>query len=264
MSNTETTPKVDLKSFFDLQKRYLQGTLQKSDDAELNKQITELQTELDTLNDSYDTSNLSNADLLTKQQQVHHILDEEKKRLEKQKSVVENNYVAKEREMQFNNSYRLRQHEVNKMLAVVVFGLFLIIVLILINRRFSFIPESAMTIALIVIISLVGIYCLRQIFKILMRSHMDFTKIVTEEPDELKKQSAGMDDSDLLAANELEYCVGPACCNDDTTFDNDLMLCVPKTEADATEDTEETTETFRNLQPSMCNTAYEGNNYAKI
>ena len=42
------------------------------------------------------------------------------------------------------------------------------------------------------------------------------------------------------------------------------MLCVPKTEADATEDTEVTTETFRNLQPSMCNAAYEENNYAKI
>ena len=219
MSTPETTPKVDLKSFFDLQKRYLQGTLQKSDDTELNEQITELQSELDSLNNVYDISNLTNADLLTKQDQVHNILNEEKNRLEKQKSVVENSYIAKEREMQLNNSYRLRQHEVNKMLAVIVFGLFLIIIIILVNRRFSFIPESGITIALIIIISLVGIYCLRQIFKIILRSHMDFTKISTDEPAELKKQSAEMDESNLLAANELEYCVGPACCNEDTEFD---------------------------------------------
>ena len=63
MSTPETTPKVDLKSFFDLQKRYLQGTLQKSDDTELNEQITELQSELDSLNNVYDISNLTNADL---------------------------------------------------------------------------------------------------------------------------------------------------------------------------------------------------------
>ena len=44
MSTTETPPRVDLRSFFDLQKRYLQGTVQKSDDKELNKHITELQT----------------------------------------------------------------------------------------------------------------------------------------------------------------------------------------------------------------------------
>lgn len=261
MSTTETTPKVDLKSFFDLQKRYLQGTLQKSDDTELNEQITELQSELDSLNNVYDISNLTNADLLTKQDQVHNILNEEKNRLEKQKSVVENSYIAKEREMQFNNSYRLRQHEVNKMLAVIVIGLFLIIIIILVNRRFSFIPESGITIALIIIISLVGIYCLRQIFKIILRSHMDFTKISTDEPTELKKQSAEMDESNLLAANELEYCVGPACCNEDTEFDNELMLCVPKSNV---EESQETTETFKNLQPSMCNTAYEEKNYAKI
>ena len=98
-----------------------------------------MQTELDAMNDAYNQSNMTNADLLTKQQQVHRILGEEKNRLEKQKSAIETEYVVKQREMQFNNSYRLRQHEVNKMLAVVVFGLFIIIVLILVNRHLSII-----------------------------------------------------------------------------------------------------------------------------
>lgn len=261
MSTTETPPKVDLRSFFDLQKRYLQGSLQKSDDKELNKQITTLQAELDTMNNAYNNSNITNADLLTKQQQVHNILDEEKKRLEKQKSVIETEYVVKQREMQFNDSYRLRQHEVNKMLAVVVFGLFLMIALILINRHFGFIPQSGMTIAMVIIISLVGIYCLNQIFKILLRSHMDFTKLAMDEPEELKKQSAKADESDLLAANELEYCVGPACCHEGTSFDNEQLLCVPDAEL---EESEEITETFQNLQPSMCNSPYEEGKYAKI
>ena len=261
MSTTETPPKVDLRSFFDLQKRYLQGTVQKSDDKELNKRITDLQTELDAMNDAYNESNMTNADLLTKQQQVHRILGEEKNRLEKQKSVIETEYVVKQREMQFNNSYRLRQHEVNKMLAVIVFGLFLMITLILVNRRLNFIPDSAMTIAMIVIISLVGIYCIRQIFKILLRSHMDFTKLAMDEPEELKKQSASVDESDLLAANEVDYCVGPACCHEGTSFDNEQLLCVPNAEL---EESEETTETFQNLQPSMCNSPYEEDKYAKI
>lgn len=261
MSTTETSPKVDLRSFFDLQKRYLQGSLQKSDDKELNKQITTLQAELDTMNNVYNNSNITNADLLTKQQQVHNILDEEKKRLEKQKSVIETEYVVKQREMQFNDSYRLRQHEVNKMLTVVVFGLFLMIALILVNRHYSFLTDSAMTIAMVVIISLVGIYCLNQIFKILLRSHMDFTKLAMDEPEELKKQSAKADESDLLAANDLEYCVGPACCHEGTSFDNEQLLCVPDAEL---EESEEITETFQNLQPSMCNSPYEEGKYAKI
>lgn len=239
----------------------MHGSLQKSDDTKLNKQITELQAELDTMNNVYDDTNITNADLLTKQQQVHSILDEEKKRLEKQKSVIETEYVVKQREMQFNNSYRLRQREVNKMLAVIVFGLFLMIILILVNRRLSFIPESAITIAMIVVISLVGMYCLRQIFKILMRSHMDFTKLEMDEPEELKKQSGEVDESDLLAANDLEYCVGPACCHEGTSFDNEQLLCVPNAEL---EESEETTETFQNLQPPMCNSPYEEGKYAKI
>lgn len=261
MSTTETPPKVDLQSFFNLQKRYLHGSLQKSDDKKLNKQITELQAELDTMNNVYDDTNITNADLLTKQQQVHNILDEEKKRLEKQKSIIETEYVVKQREMQFNNSYRLRQHEVNKMLAVVVFGLFLMIILILVNRRLNFLPDSAMTIAMVIIISLVGIYCLKQIFKILMRSHMDFTKLAMDEPEELKKKSGEVDESDLLAANDLEYCVGPACCHEGTSFDNEQLLCVPNAEL---EESEETTETFQNLKPSMCNSPYEEGKYAKI
>jgi len=261
MSTTETPPKVDLQSFFNLQKRYLHGSLQKSDDKELNNQITELQAELDTMNNVYNDTNITNSDLLTKQQQVHHILDEEKKRLENQKSVIETEYVVKQRETQFNNSYRLRQHEVNKMLAVVVFGLFLMIILILVNRHLSFIPDSVITIAMVIIISLVGIYSLKQIFKILMRSHMDFTQIATDEPEELKKQSAEIDESDLLAANDSKYCVGPACCHEGTSFDNEQLLCVPDAEV---EDSEEVTESFQNLQPSMCNSPHEEGKYAKI
>ena len=148
MSTTETPPKVDLQSFFNLQKKYLHGSLQKSDDTKLNKQITELQAELDTMNNVYDDTNITNADLLTKQQQVHSILDEEKKRLEKQKSVI-----------------------------------------------------------------------------------------------------------------ETEYGVGPACCHEGTSFDNEQLLCVPNAEL---EESEETTETFQNLQPTMCNSPYEEGQYAKI
>lgn len=264
MSGKETLPKVDLLSFLDLQKKYLHGTKDKGYDEKLEFDIKQLQAELDTLSNVYGNSNITNADLLTKQREVHHILGEEKKRLEKQKSAIDNDYIVKHRETQFNNSYRLRQHEVNKMLAVIVFGLFLLIVLILVNRQFGFIPESAMTIAMIVVISLVGIYCLRQIFKILLRSHMDFTKLAMDEPEELKKQSTEIDTSDLLAANETEYCVGPACCHEGTSFDNEQLKCIPDEEV-VEETTEEiTTETFQNLQPSMCNSPYEEMKYAKI
>ncbi len=264
MSEKETLPKVDLRSFLDLQKKYLHGTKEKGYDEKLEFDIKQLQAELDTLSNVYGNSNITNADLLTKQREVHHILGEEKTRLEKQKSLMENEYVVKQRETQFNDSYRLRQHEVNKMLAVVVFGLFFIIVLILVNRHFGFIPESAITITMIVVISLVGIYSLRQIFKLLLRSHMDFTKLAMDEPDELKKQSAEIDVSDLLAANETEYCVGPACCHEGTSFDNEQLKCIPDEEV-IEETTEETTaETFQNLQPSMCNSPYEEMKYAKI
>ena len=260
MSNTETLPKVDLRSFLDLQKKYLHGTKDKGYDEQLKFDIEQLQAELDILSNVYGDSNITNADLLTKQREVHHILNEEKKRLEKQHSIIEHDYVVKQRETQFNDSYRLRQVEVNKLLAIIVLGLFLLIVIILVNRHFGFIPESVITITIIVIISLVGIYSVRQLFKILLRSHMDFTKLELDEPEELKKQSEEIDSSDLLAANEIEYCVGPACCHEGTNFDNDQLKCIPEEEV-----TEETTaETFQNLQPSMCNSPYEEMNYAKI
>jgi len=263
MSDTETYPKVDLQSFFNLQKRYLQGTLQKSDDPNLNEKIISLQTELDTLNNVYDNSNTTNADLLTKQRQVHNILDEEKKRLMSQKSAVDSEYAIKQRQMQFNNSYRLRQHEVNKMMAVIVFGLFVVIMLILVQRHLGFIPESALTIAMVVIISIIGIYSIKQIIKILLRSNMDFTKLYLDEPEELKKKSAKDGDAtDLLAANDLDYCVGPACCHEGTSFDNEQLLCVPNEDVEEVEGEE--VETFSNLQPSMCNTPYEQDKYAKI
>ena len=90
---------------------------------------------------------------------------------------------------------------------------------------------------------------------------MDFTKLAMDEPEELKKQSGEVDESDLLAANDLEYCVGPACCHEGTSFDNEQLLCVPNAEL---AESEETTETFQNLQPSMCNSPYEEGKYAKI
>ena len=164
--------------------------------------------------------------------------------------------------MQFNNSYRLRQHEVNKMLAVVVIGLFIIILMILVNRHLSIIPSSVMTITMIVIISLVGIYCIRQIIKILLRSHMDFTKIEMDEPEELKKESADVDESDLLAANEVDYCVGSLV----VTKERLLIMnnCYAFLIKEETEEQEESVETFQNLQPSMCNSPYEEGKYAKI
>ena len=88
---------------------------------------------------------------------------------------------------------------------------------------------------------------------------MDFTKLYLDEPEELKKQSAEDGEStDLLAANDTDYCVGPACCHEGTSFDNEQLLCIPD------EDIDEEVETFRNLQPSMCHTPYEEGKYAKI
>jgi len=262
MSEKETAPKVELSSFFDLQKRYLHGSVQKSKNRRLNRKIRKLQRNLDSLNTTYEKSNATNADLLTKQQQVHHILDEEKKRLMTQQSLIENDYVVKQRETQFNNSYRLRQHEVNKMMAVVVFGLFIMVLIILLQRHLGFIPDSVITIAMIVVICVVGIYSIRQIIKILLRSKMDFTKLYLDEPEELKKQSAEDGEStDLLAANDTDYCVGPACCHEGTSFDNEQLLCIPDEDID---EEEEPVETFRNLQPSMCHTPYEEGKYAKI
>lgn len=225
---------TDLTGLFNIQKDYLAGLAQNAGtDTELTGKVTSLQSNLDTLYKNFDQSNKSSSAVLSRQQEVSAIIDEEKQRLEEKKQSIDNALVGKKRAIDLNEAYRMRQSQYLKIKVVFVVVLAICIMTTLLSRRFPVVPSIFITLINMIVILMGGIYCLFIYSTIASRSQMNYNELDLAGPaaptvsDIAASQAAAGKAGNLLGTINLLGCVGSACCSPGTKWDNEKSKCVP-------------------------------------
>jgi len=180
-------------------------------------------------------------DPLDEMKEIQEFLQDEKVILDGIKTDIDDALTSKQREIDLNESYRLRQDEYTRMKVVIVLALAVCIFIILINKRFPVIPSILSTLIILIIILVACIYCIFSYSTITTRSKMDYNKldltgptVLTSSELEANRARAGKA-GDLLGTIGSLGCVGSDCCNsssdvlpaDRTIWDNDSLKCVP-------------------------------------
>jgi hypothetical protein len=233
---------TDLTGLFNIQKDYLAGIAQNSSDPDLNAKVTSLQSNLDTLYKNFDQSNKSSSAVLSKQQEVSAIIDEEKQRLEQKKQSIDNALVGKKRAIDLNEAYRMRQSQYLKIKVVFVVVLAICIMTTLLSRRYPIVPSIFITLINLIVILIGGIYGLFIYSSITSRSQMNYNEldlagpVLPSEAEVDARQAAAGKAGDLLGTINAASCRGAECCFEGTIWDTTKLKCVtaPDAAPDAT------------------------------
>lgn len=232
MASTATALNTDLTGLLDIQKNYLARLAATSSGNDLSSRITTLQNELEDLYNSFNRANISSSAVLTRQGTVSDIIDAEKTRLEGKKQSIDNALVGKKRAINLNETYRMRQSQYLKIKVVFVIVLAICIGITLLNRRFPILPNIVLSLILMIIILIGGIYCLYIYASIASRSPMNYDELdltgptVLSDSEVAANQAAAGKAGDLLGTIDINGCVGQKCCSDTTKWDTTRLLCV--------------------------------------
>jgi hypothetical protein len=206
--------------------------------------------------------------LITQQSNMQEIVDNETRVLETKQLNMADDKVSKQREISLTNNSRKRTAEYNKMIMIIIGAMALSLAMNMLKDKITIVPEIIFNIATIIIVSIAGINVVRRYLDILSRSPSNYDELYLEPPavdsaDAIKqKQADAAKSGDLLGSIASAGCVGKACCDIGTRWDETKRRCV---EAGGNADG------FGNINPpaQKCLTAEpyspsEYDNYSKI
>lgn len=236
-----SSPVFDLGSILDVQTNYIQNL--SPDDSELAGKLTQVDSNLSSLKTSYDNANISANDILTKQQEVDQIVSDENNRLNDVKQTVEDVLTGEKRNIQLNETYRLRQQQYTKMKIIISFALLLCVLFTLLGKYIPVIPSAIITILIIITMTSSIIWCISIYTAVLRRDKNNYNELdidnttypSTSEASE--QQRRAMLQGDLIGSMG-HRCTGEECCNpkpvDDTStngqwtkWDETQQKCLP-------------------------------------
>ena len=228
--------KFDLTGVFDVQKKYLTDLSDSYPDVNnaplVAKYVLGLQNKIQDTAESYKKANTSAANILTEQDKVINIVDEETKRLEKKKFLIDQAESEERRKALLAESQALRKTEYTKILLVLIVGIFLHIVLVLFAKHAFTEPLES---SVITILSLLHIFNFA-VWTILAfyiyvnmqsRSQINFNKIELPPPHLVNNGSSSPEVADYNnLLRDLGFCYGEGCCGENTRWDETSGRCV--------------------------------------
>ena len=211
-----STPVFDLGSILNVQSNYIKNL--STDDEELISKLSQVDAGLNELKSSYVSADITSNDILTKQAKVSEIVTTENERLNEVKQIVDDVVSGENRNIQLNESYRLRQQQYTKMKIIFSFALLLCVLFHLLGKYVPVIPSVIITIFIIITITTAIIWCITIYTMVLQRDKTNFNELdidnttypSTSEASE--QQRRAMLQGDLLGASG-KVCSGSACCN---------------------------------------------------
>jgi hypothetical protein len=217
---------IDFQSIFDIQRNYLANLNVLKDTNVVFQEYKKLGGDLDTLYNSYSTTNPSSNETLTHQQQMIDILDREQSRLENKKTGIENAYNTQKRLIELNESYRQKNAEYINILIVVIITILLYLALILISRYIPFIPSIVINLLIAILFASSIIIISIIISKITSRDSMNFQKKIFVPPyiQTGNVYGSGVSFNPSNAGLPV-YCVGENCCGNGTEWNPTFGNC---------------------------------------
>jgi hypothetical protein len=264
------TLNTDLTGLFNIQKDYLAGLAQQSEDPELSGKITTLQQQLDKLYTDFKNADVSSSAVLAKQKEMSDIINAEKERLLQKKQSIDNALVGKKRAVALNEAYRMRQAQYTRIKVVIVIVLAICIFLVLLGQRFPIVPLTYIILLNTIVVLVGGIYCLFLYSTINSRSMMNYDELNLQGPSVLSPadvkttQAAAAKVGDLLGTVNVSGCVGSECCSTGTKWDNKLAKCVPNAETPTADTTIPKQSAFTTMSQTLVHSPSEYDSYGKV
>jgi hypothetical protein len=221
---------TDLSGLFQIQKNYLTGI--NTNDPDLANKVKTIQQNLDKLNTSFASANISSSKILERQSDIANIIGTEFNRLNMKEQNINAALDGKKRIVLLNESYRQRYIQYTKMIIIIVLTIFAFILIVFAGRYFTIIPSLLINILCIIIIAIGLINCYIIYGVINSRDRLNFNELnlpspVVLTPQQIAEQQQRQGkNGNLLDSINLNYCVGNNCCSDGTVWDSSNGVCV--------------------------------------
>ena len=249
--------RFDLNSLLSLQTQYAIDLSHIPDsDNRAKSYIKKLNTNLNSLNDRLNESEISSDTLILNQNKINDILTTENQRLLDKKQNVDSALIGQKRLLKINDSYRKKQAAYIKVTIVVIVALLLIVALQFLSKNVTSIPEVVYYLLFIILISGTIIYITLLLYNISIRDPINFDQLNLARPNVPILTPSGADitstpkptGSSLMTQcsnNGVTECVGSSCCLPGTSYINGTCQISPYNtiDADADVDADDSTPT---------------------
>ena len=226
----------DLSGVFNVQQNYITDLSNPvlydnvNNSATLASYLLNLQNKVKTVSKNYADSNTSSSQLLTQQNEMKNIIDQEKKRLEQKKILVDQADLQEKRVALLNNTYRKQYMQYSKMVIVVILGVCIFIALRFITNLFAVVPSSIVYLLHIINIVVCMIVITKLYADMGSRDPIDYDRIVLPPPVVLPSGAMAGSSPDFNKMNfmkDMGICYSSYCCGENTKFDTEQGVCIP-------------------------------------
>ena len=223
-------PLFDLSGVLNIQKSYLDTVLQGnvSSNEDVQRQMTAMQGNLNSLYTSLLSANLSTSAALDHQSDMINIVTNENDRLIAKQNAVNDALNSKKRMIALNDSYRKQQQQyVYILIILTIAGLIYI-------AASTYLPGTVGTIIAILDFTVAILLIGQIVYTIYSRDTLDFDKLYQggrpAASDIGGNASTAKVGSILSLSAGGDVCVGPACCDARSVYDYTNNKCVPRCE----------------------------------
>lgn len=243
MSNSSSDNNFQLSNVFDIQNNYLSNMdanklINANQSAEVAKYVSDLQKKLQNTSETYEKANTSSNALLTEQEKVKSILENEQNRLDEKKEIIDNALFLEERKNLFTDTQRLEYSAWTKIMLVIVIMLCIHIGLRMISGHYGEnMPQAGnvvLTLLQIINFAVCGLIILYMILNLQSRSEINYNRfnIPPPNPDDFVTDTTSTPSSTLLQS--LGVCYEDSCCGEGTHWDSATSNCVSSVDVSST------------------------------
>jgi hypothetical protein len=168
---------------------------------------------------------------MNRQYDMQQIITNETGRLNQKKQLIDNAMQGQVRMVSLNETYRQRNTQYRQLIIYSCAALAIFIAMVYLKRTFPVIPDWAITIVTIILISVFIIYSVILFRDIMRRNNMYFDQLNLAPPANFGANNSGntTNQNDLLSQMSIT-CIGQTCCSGNTIWDPVNSVClVPPT-----------------------------------
>lgn len=220
---------VDLSSLLKVEKSYVDsiGVVTPGVTSVMVQPIVD---DLKAQNTAFENASSTTANILTQQQQMKNILNNEQSRLLQKKQSIEGAITTQQRMIELNESYQKRYAYYTKVVITITIVLIVILGISFLSKLFPVIPTFIISTLYVIVIAVAVIYIIYYLRDIHRRSNMNFDEIrIDNNPLSLSNQGASVATSPTTSlydlASKYAVCIGPECCSEGTTWDAKNAVC---------------------------------------
>jgi hypothetical protein len=226
----------DMSAIFNIEQNYfidVSNMYANPNDAAITASyLLNLQNQMKNVNSTFKNANTSAENVLTQQQQIVQILNDENLRLEEKQALIKSAWEQNQRIALLNSTYQKQYGQYTKMTIVVVFGLVIFIVLRIISQMFSQVPGP-----LIVFLHIVNVcvcLILITIFWATLQTRSKINYDVLDLPPPNTNKAGTTNTVSTPQSNLFGICADKSCCGVGTIWDPNTGLCIIPTTPSST------------------------------